>query len=103
MDVVLKDMVQCWDLVGQVDGWTLDFVILKVFSNLKDVMILWFCTDTRGKAGIREVSEGQRGVVRVKKQCQAGREASCVRLVGMDLLVFYNHRICLVRREPKDH
>lgn len=33
-------------------------MILMVFSNFKDVMILWLCTDTRGKAGIREESEG---------------------------------------------
>ena len=60
---------------------------MKVSSSLKDIMILWLCTDTRGKAGIREVSEGQRGVVKVEKQCQAGRETSCARLVDMDFLV----------------
>ena len=71
-------------MVGQVDGWTLDLVILKVFSNLKDVMILWLCIDTRGKAGISEVSEGQRGVVKVGKSSArvAGRH------LVLDLLIW---------------
>lgn len=36
VDVALGDMVQFWDLVGQVD-----LMILKVFSTLNSSMLLW--------------------------------------------------------------